>query len=410
VIYQAYQAHADFLGPLRTFAGMTAAALGIPLGLPVSAFSESRVLRNLAAVHQLLANARLSHRRPAFAITRTTVGNREVAVREEAVQVRPFGTLLRFAKPDVAAEQPRVLLIAPMSGHFATLLRGTVETMLPEHDVYVTDWHNARSVPLYQGRFDLDDFIDHVIGFIETLGPGAHVVAVCQPAVAALAAIALMAQENNPAQPRSLTLMAGPIDARVNPTKVNELAERRSIDWFEHNLIDMVPLRYPGAWRRVYPGFVQLTSFMAMNVERHVKAHRDLYEHMIRGDAGKAEAIRTFYDEYFAVMDLPAEFYLQTVRAVFQEHLLPLGRFESRGYPVEPRAIRRTALLTVEGEKDDICAVGQTLAAQDLCSGIRPYMRRHYVQTGVGHYGVFNGRRWQTQIYPILRNFILASA
>ncbi len=374
------------------------------------ALAESRWLRNLAAIHQLLANTRLSHRRPAFGITRVAVGNREVAVREEVVQVRPFGTLLRFAKDGVTTEQPRVLLIAPMSGHFATLLRGTVETMLPEHDVFVTDWHNARSVSLLQGRFDLDDFIDHVIGFIETLGPGTHVVAVCQPAAALLAAVALMAQENNPAQPRSMTLMAGPIDTRVNPTKVNELAQQHSMDWFERRLIDLVPLRYPGAMRRVYPGFVQLTSFMAMNAERHLKAHRDLYEHMTKGETSKADAIRTFYDEYFAVMDLPAEFYLQTVRAVFQDHLLALGRFESRGIPVEPRAIRRTALLTVEGEKDDICAVGQTLAAQDLCSGIRPYMRRHYVQVGAGHYGVFNGRRWQTQIYPILRNFILASA
>src|SRR5258708_4870641 len=240
---------------------MTAAALGVPLGLPVPALAESRWLRNLAAIHQLLAN------------TRVAVGNREVAVREEVVQVRPFGTLLRFAKDGVTTEQPRVLLIAPMSGHFATLLRGTVETMLPEHDVFVTDWHNARSVSLLQGRFDLDDFIDHVIGFIETLGPGTHVVAVCQPAAALLAAVALMAQENNPAQPRSMTLMAGPIDTRVNPTTVNELAQQHSIDWFERRLIDLVPLRYPGAMRRVYPGFVQLTSFMAMNAERHLKAH-----------------------------------------------------------------------------------------------------------------------------------------
>jgi poly(3-hydroxybutyrate) depolymerase len=405
MIYQAYQARADLLAPMRALAGMTAGALG----LPIPGLAANPLLRNWAAVHQLLAEVRLTHERPAFGITHVRVGNAEVAVRETAVQTRPFGTLLRFEK-DVMVEQPRVLLVAPMSGHFATLLRNTVETMLPEHDVYITDWHNARNVPLWHGRFDLDDYIDHVIGFIETLGPGTHVVAVCQPSNAVLAAVALMAQESNPAQPRSMTLMAGPIDTRVNPTKVNELAQQHSIEWFEHRLIGIVPLRYPGALRRVFPGFVQLTSFLSMNLDRHLKAHRDLYDHLVKGETAKAETIRAFYEEYFAVMDLPAEFYLQTVRTVFQEHLLALGRFESRGIRVEPRAIRRTALLTVEGEKDDICAVGQTLAAQELCSGIRPYMRRHYVQTGVGHYGVFAGRRWQTQIYPILRNFILASA
>jgi poly(3-hydroxybutyrate) depolymerase len=405
MIYQAYQARADILRPVRAMAGLAAAALGGP------APDAPRLpwLRNIAAGHQLLANVQLTHTRPAFGISRIRCGNDEVAVVEEAVQVRPFGTLLRFKK-DIQAEQTRVLLVAPMSGHFATLLRGTVETLLPEHDVYITDWHNARNVPLRHGAFDFDDFIDHVIGFIETLGQGAHVIAVCQPSVAVLAAVALMAQESNPAQPRSMTLMAGPIDTRVNPTKVNELASERPIEWFERNLIGSVPLRYRGALRRVYPGFVQLASFMSMNLERHIKAHNDLYDHLVKGETEKAEAIRSFYEEYFAVMDLPAEFYLQTVNKVFQQHLLPLGKLTSRGEPVEPRAIRRTALLTVEGERDDICAVGQTLAAQELCSNVRPYMRRHYVQAGVGHYGVFNGRRWQTQIYPIVRNFILAAS
>jgi poly(3-hydroxybutyrate) depolymerase len=405
LLYQAYQAHNDLLRPVRLLAEATAGTFR----LPVPGLSGIGWLRRIAAVNQLLAGARLSHERPAFGIARTRLGNDEVAVHEEAVQIRPFGTLLRFRK-DVETAQPRVLLVAPMSGHFATLLRGTVETMLPDHDVYITDWHNARSVPLHDGRFDFDDFIDHVIGFIERIGADTHVVAVCQPSVAVLAAAALMAQESNPVQPRSITLMAGPIDTRVNPTAVNALAQRRSIGWFERRLIGTVPLRHPGALRRVYPGFVQLTSFMAMNLERHLKAHRDLYDHLLAGDTARAEAIRSFYDEYFAVMDLPAEFYLETVRLVFQEHRLALGTLTSRDVPVEPRAIRRTALLTIEGEKDDICAVGQTLAAHDLCSGIRPFMKRHYVQTGVGHYGVFNGRRWQTQVYPIVRNFILAAS
>ena len=405
MIYQAYQLRVDLLGPGRALSGWLAQALGGPS----AETPHTPWFRRVAALNRLLANVRLTHARPPFGITTTRVGNQEVAVTEEAVQVRPFGTLLRFKK-DIQSEQTRVLLVSPMSGHFATLLRNTVETMLPEHDVYITDWHNARNVPLSDGKFDFDDFIDHVIGFIETMGPGAHVIAVCQPSVAVLVAAALMAQEGNPAQPRSMTLMAGPIDTRVSPTKVNELAQRHSIDWFERNLIGWVPLRYRGGLRRVYPGFVQLTSFMSMNLERHMKAHRDLYDHLVKGEIEKAAVIRDFYDEYFAVMDLPADFFLQTVSRVFQEHLLPRGRLTSRGEPVEPRAIRRTALLTVEGERDDICAVGQTLAAQELCSGIRPYMKRHYVQAGVGHYGVFAGRRWQTQIYPIVRNFILANS
>lgn len=296
-----------------------------------------------------------------------------------------------------------------MSGHFATLLRGTAQTLLADHDVYITDWHNARDIGLWHGQFGFDEFIDHVITFLQVLGPGVHVVAVCQPCVAVLAAVAIMAEDSDPAQPRSMTLMAGPIDVRVHPTEVNRLATSRPIDWFERNLIGIVPLRYPGAMRRVYPGFVQLAAFMSMNLDRHVKAQIDLFCHLANGEDEKAAAIRAFYDEYCAVMDLPAEFYLQTVRSVFQEHSLPLGKFEWRGRRTDPGAIRRTALFTVEGERDDICGVGQTLAAQELCSGIRPYMKRHHVQTGVGHYGVFAGRRWSNYIYPILRNVIYAS-
>ncbi len=404
MIYQNFQAYADSLAPLRSFANMAAAAL---MPLPPGS-SRSAVQRAVAALYELIARAGLSHRRPAFGIDRVAVAGRTVAVRETAVHRTPFATLLRFEK-DIKAAQPRVLLVAPMSGHFATLLRGTVRTMLAEHDVYITDWHNARDVGLRHGRFGFDDFIDHVMTFLEVLGPGAHVVAVCQPCVAVLAAVAIMAEDGHPAQPRSMTLMAGPIDTRLNPTAVNRLATSRPIGWFERNLIDCVPMRFDGAWRRVYPGFTQLAAFMSMNLDRHVKAQLDLFCHTANGEADKAAAIRKFYDEYLAVMDLPAEFYLQTVRAVFQEHALPLGRLEWRGRRVDPRAIRRTALFTVEGERDDICAVGQTLAAQDLCTGLRPSMKRHHVQTGVGHYGVFNGQRWSSLIYPMLRNIVYAS-
>jgi poly(3-hydroxybutyrate) depolymerase len=302
--------------------------------------------------------------------------------------------------------QPRVLLVAPMSGHFATLLRHTIEVMLPEHDMYVTDWKNARDVPLRDGGFGLDDFVAHIIRFLEAMGPGAHLVAVCQPAVPALAAVALMADAANPAQPRSMTLMAGPIDTRANPTKVNELAQSRPIAWFEKNLIGTVPWGFPGAHRRVYPGFLQLAAFISMNLDRHVTAHQAQFRNLVGGDATSALAHRQFYDEYGAVMDLPAEFYLETVQRVFQEHHLPTGRLTWRGQVVNPAAIRRTGLLTVEGERDDICAIGQTVAALDLCSGIRVNLKQNHLQTGVGHYGVFAGKRWAREVYPRVREMI----
>jgi poly(3-hydroxybutyrate) depolymerase len=370
--------------------------------------ADHLALRNLNAAYEIVARAGLTHQRRPFGIDGVTVGNREVAVHEEAAYSTPFGTLLHFKK-DIDMAQPRVLLVAPLSGHFATLLRATVKTMLPEHDVYITDWHNARDISLLHGRFGFDDYSDHLIQFLDHMGAGAHVIAVCQPCVATLVAVAVMAQGEHPARPRSMTLMAGPIDTRVNPTKVNELAQSKPIEWFEQNLLASVPLRYPGAFRRVYPGFVQLLAFMSMNIQRHVNAHRDLYDNLVRGDLEKAATIKTFYDEYFAVLDLTAEFYIETVRNVFQEHVLPLGKLTFRGRLVEPRAIRRTMLLTVEGERDDICAVGQTLAAHDLCSGLRPFHKRHYVQAGVGHYGVFSGRKWENQIYPTVRNAILAN-
>ena len=402
MLYLAYQLHADVMVPVRTWASMAANAGGPPL------LADHPAMRNLTAVYELIARSGLTHTRPAFGIDSVTVGNRVVEVREEAAAATAFGTLVHFKK-DIATAQPRVLMVAPLSGHFSTLLRATVQTMLPEHDVYITDWHNARDVPLTAGRFGFDEYIEHLIKFLDVMGPGTHVLAVCQPCVAVLAAVAVMAQSGSKAQPRSMTLMAGPIDTRVNPTTVNQLANKHPIDWFERTLTASVPLRYPGAFRRVYPGFVQLAAFMSMNVERHVKAHRELYENLANGELEKAAVTKAFYDEYFAVLDLTAEFYLETVRIIFQEYLLPLGKLTWKGERVDPTAIRRTMLLTVEGERDDICAVGQTVAAHDLCSKLRPYLKRHHMQAGVGHYGVFSGKRWENQIYPILKNVILSS-
>ncbi|MFN4089595.1 MAG: polyhydroxyalkanoate depolymerase [Alphaproteobacteria bacterium] len=404
MLYTAYQAHADVMDPIRALAGVAGATLrrGAELA-PGNPF-----LRSFAALNEMVARSRLTHSRPAFGIERVRVGNADVAVTEEAALSTPFGTLLHFRK-EIDATQPRVLLVAPMSGHFATLLRGTVETMLPEHDVYITDWHNARDVPLSAGRFGFDEYVDHVVGFLEAIGPGGHVIAVCQPCVQALAAVAVMSADRNPATPRSMTLMAGPIDTRVSPTKVNELATSQSIEWFERNLITRVPPRYAGAGRRVYPGFLQVGAFMGMNLGRHVRAHLDLYDNLVTGDAAKAGATKAFYDEYFAVLDLPAEFYLETVKDVFQDHLLARGALHHHGRRVDPTAIRRTAMLTVEGERDDICAPGQTLAAHDLCSRLPPFRKGHHLQPSVGHYGVFSGRRWNSEVYPLVRNLILSS-
>jgi poly(3-hydroxybutyrate) depolymerase len=405
-VYHAYQAHADLMWPIRTLAKAAAPSLSD------RRFGLARVptARRLAAACEVFRLTEMTHQRRPFGIASVCVAGEETAIVEETVQRTPFATLLHFRKSKPATDaQPRVLIVAPMSGHFATLLRETVRTMLAEHDVYITDWHNARDTPLAAGRFGLDEYVEHLMHFLDTIGPGAHLMAICQPCVAALAATALMSEDAHPATPLSLTLMAGPIDCRISPTTVNQLAAGKSIEWFERHLISVVPLRYPGAMRRVYPGFVQLGAFMSMNRERHITAFRELYENLLNEEHEKVEATRSFYEEYFAVADLPAEFYLETVSRVFQEHVLPRGALTWRDRVVKPAAIRRTALLTVEGERDDICAVGQTLAAQELCTGLRPYMRTHYVQAGVGHYGVFSGKRWTHQIYPIVRNVIHVS-
>lgn len=366
------------------------------------------LLRTAAAGTELFARSKLVHERPPFGIEAVVVGEREALIVEEAAFETPFATLLHFKK-DIQIEQPRVLVVAPMAGHFATLLRDTVRALLPDNDVYITDWHNARDILRSDGPFALDDYIDHIVKFFEHIGPGAHVVGVCQPCNALLATIGVMAQTGNVAQPRSMTLMAGPVDTRINPTAVNELATSHSIEWFEKNLIATVPHQFRGANRRVYPGFLQLAAFMSMNLPRHVRAHLDLFSHIARGEIEKANATRRFYDEYFAVLDLPAEFYLQTVQRVFQEHHLARGIFEWRGNRIDVGAIKKVALLTIEGEKDDICAPGQTLAAHDLCTGIKPHKKHHHLQPGVGHYGVFSGTKWQRQIYPLVRDTIRAN-
>jgi poly(3-hydroxybutyrate) depolymerase len=404
MIYQLYQAQADMLFPLRRFARLGASMTGL---FECGAFAPP-LARHAAAVWTLFADSAPTHQRPPFGIDSVTLGEQTMAVTEEAADDTSFGSLLHFRK-DSPITQPRVLLVAPMSGHFATLLRDTVRVMLPEHDVYITDWKNARDIPLADGRFGLDEFIDHLIRWLGVMGPGSHMVAVCQPAVPALAAAAVMAEAGDPAQPRSMTLMAGPIDTRVNPTKVNELAASRPIDWFERHLIGAVPWRYPGAFRHVYPGFVQLSAFMGMNLDRHISAHFNQWRSLVGGDEASAEAHRRFYDEYGAVMDLPAEFYLETVQRVFQDHDLPLGRFTWHGQMVRPDAIRRTGLLTVEGERDDICAIGQTMAALDLCSGIPLRLKQHHLQTDAGHFGVFSGKRWKREVYPRVREMIQAT-
>ena len=405
MLYDAYQAQVDLLAPLRAWAGLTSVMFRETYAGPRANY----MFKGIAAGAEILNRTQLIHARPDYEIDAIEIAGRQVPVRETAILETPFATLLRFNKL-ATMDQPRVLLVAPMAGHFPTLLRHTAITMLGEHDVYITDWKSARDVPLDAGRFGIDEYIEHTIRFFETIGPDAHVVAVCQPCAALLATVAVMAKANHPCQPRSMTLMAGPIDTRVNPTAVNDLATSHPIEWFEKHLITTVPRRYAGAHRRVYPGFLQLSAFMSMNLPRHVRAHLDLFEHIRRGEDDKASANRKFYDEYFSVSDLPAEFYLETVQNIFQEFHLPRGEFRYRDQRVEPAAIRKTALLTIEGGRDDICAVGQTVAAHDLCPSIKPFRKKHYVQPGVGHYGVFSGSRWQSQIYPIVRNMILANS
>lgn len=403
MLYDAYQAQNDIFGPIRLMAGTASEWLGHSW----PTIGDMPWMRGAAAAMELLSHAGLSHERPDFRIGAITIDGREVAVSEEVVASHPFCNLLHFRKHS-SRNEPTVLVVAPLSGHFATLLRGTVQTLLADHNVYLTDWKNARDVPLLYGRFDLDDFVDLLLRFIRLLGRGIHVMAVCQPSVPVLAAVSLLAADNDPGQPSSMILMGGPIDPHAGPTAVTRFAEAHSLDWFERTVVTTVPARYCGAFRRVYPGFLQLAGFLSMNFERHVSAHWTMFRDLARGSGESAAATRAFYDEYSAVMDLPADFYLQTIERVFHRRDLALGQFRVRGRPVAPAAIEKTALMTVEGERDDVCGPGQTFAAQALCAAIPAEKKTHHLQPKVGHYGVFHGRRWQTETYPRVKAFIQA--
>lgn len=376
---------------------------------PFNPLSHTHIGRHAVAACEVFERTTRRYDKPEFGITETSVDGAKVAVREEVVWQRPFCRLVHFERdlPQARSEQdPRILLLAPMSGHFATLLRGTVQTLLPGHEVFITDWQDARDVPIGAGRFDLDDYIEYLMQMIRHFGGDVHVFAVCQPSVPALAAISLMEADGEYEVPHSLILAGGPVDTRVSPTAVNKLAERRNIDWFRNNVITNVPWPNLGFGRAVYPGFLQLTGFMTMNLDRHLKAHKDLFRHLVHGDGDSAEKHRDFYDEYLAVMDLTAEFYLQTIETVFMRHALPMGTMRHRGRLVDPGQIRRVAIMTIEGEKDDITGIGQCRAALDLASNLSDEMKLHYECPGVGHYGVFNGSRFRADIAPRIAQFV----
>ncbi|WP_372054525.1 polyhydroxyalkanoate depolymerase [Tistrella mobilis] len=406
MLYQLHELHAATVTPIRL---MAKAAQRIHSS-PFNPMSYSPYGRMVAAAAEVIERVTDRYEKPAFGLDHTVIDGRTVPVVEEIVHDLTFCKLLHFRRDTEGLNDPKLLLVAPLSGHYATLLRGTVEALLPDHDVYITDWVDARMVPVFEGPFHFDDYVEYVIEFLHLLGPGTNVMAVCQPSVPVLAAVSLMNAANDPCAPATMTLMGGPIDTRESPTQVNQLAMTRPLKWFEDNVIHSVPGIYPGVMRRVYPGFVQLTGFMTMNLERHIGAHVKLYEHLVRGDGDSAEAHRSFYDEYLSVMDLPAEYYIETIDRVFQRHLLPKREMVVNGKLVDPSAITRTAVMTVEGELDDISGIGQTRASHKLCNNLPEHMHAHYEQAGVGHYGIFNGRRWREQVKPRIAAFIRAHA
>lgn len=379
---------------------------------PSNPWAHTTAGKSLAAACELFERSTRRYAQPEWGIDSTTVGGERVPVRINGVWERPFCRLLHFERVfdhPPKRPQPKLLIVAPMSGHYATLLRGTVEAFLPNHEVFMTEWVDARMVPVTEGRFDLDDYVDYIISMLHLLGGDTHVMGVCQPSVPVLMAAARMEAEDDPYVPSSMVLMGGPIDTRINPTAVNKLAQDRGIEWFRRHVITKVPFPNPGFMRDVYPGFLQLNGFVSMNLDRHIEAHRKLFQHLVMGDGDSAQKHREFYDEYLAVMDLSAEFYLQTVEQVFIRHLLPKGEMTHRGVPVDPARIRRVALMTVEGEHDDISGVGQTEAAHRLCVNVPHEMKAHYVQLGVGHYGVFNGSRFRSEIAPRIADFVLSN-
>ena len=401
----------DMQHALLTPARMTAELLRTAYQHPMNPISYTQAGRSLAASAEIFERVTRKFGKPSFELPTTVINGKTVEVEEQIVFEKPFANLIHFRRK-IKRKDPKVLIVAPMSGHYATLLRGTVEALLPHHDVYITDWNDARQVPLSAGRFNLDDYIAHVREFLSLLGSDVHVIAVCQPAVPVFAAVALMEADEDPARPLSMTLMGGPIDARVSPTKVNEMAERNPGHWLAQTVVTQVPFYYPGGYRKVYPGFIQLGSFVSMNLDRHVGSHMKFFQHLVEGDGDSAGTHRKFYDEYLSVMDIPGEFYLQTVDVVFQRFLLPQGKMvwknplNEQTYPVNAKAIKRTALLTIEGELDDISANGQTTAAHELAANLPSDHQFHHFQEKTGHYGIFNGRKWREEIMPRIRHFI----
>ena len=403
MLYHLHEMSHAAMTPLR----MAAGTMGQVYRSPLFPGSGTGIGRALAAGCEVVERVTQRYDKPKFGFDEVDIGRERVPVREEVVFSLPFCDVLHFRRL-TDRQDPRVLVVAPMSGHHATLLRGTVAAMLPDHDVYVTDWANARDVPLSRGGFDLEDFVDYLLTFFEELGPDLHVVAVCQPSVPALAACSVASTDTVFTRPLSMTLIGGPVDTRVAPTPVNMAIHDKPLSWFDHAVISRVPANRPGAWRRVYPGFLSLTGFMTMNLERHVGAHMDLFQHLVEGDGDGAAQHRAFYDEYMSVMDLPAEYYLQTLDQVFMKHARPEGLITWQGETVEPKAVEKTALMTVEGARDDITPPGQTQAAHRLCLNIPGTMRAHHLQDDVGHFGAFNGRRWREETYPRVRDFIRA--
>ena len=403
MFYQLYEINHAMMAPWRAAAD----AMRMAYTNPLNPIAHTYMGRNLAAGLEVFERSTRRYGKPEFGLTETIIDGKAIAIDETIVWRQPFCNLIHFERilERPGRSDPRVLIVAPMSGHYATLLRGTVEAMLPSSDVYITDWIDARMVPLADGSFDLDDYIEYVIDMLHVLGPDTHVIAVCQPAVPVLAAAAVMEGRKDPLAPASMTLMGGPIDTRINPTAVNQLAKEKPIEWFRDNVVMPVPFPQPGFMRPVYPGFLQLSGFMSMNLDRHLIAQKDFFDHLVKNDGDAAEKHRDFYDEYLAVMDLTAEFYLQTVDTVFMRHALPKGEMMYRGERVDTSAIRKVALFTVEGENDDISGVGQTEAAQTICPNIPDTMRQHYVQPDVGHYGVFNGSRFRREIAPRIMAF-----
>ena len=408
MLYDIYEFQRSMLAGAGAMAGWGAEVLGNPAN-PFAYLGGGAVT---ASALEVFAHAAAPRGKPAFGLDRTTVDGREVAVTEEVVLARPFGQLKRFRRDGVEGG-PKLLIVAPMSGHYATLLRGTVERMLPVADVHITDWADARTVPLSAGRFDLDDYIDYLVAFLEAMGEDgsgrAHMLAVCQPSVPSYAAVALMSADGHPHRPATLTMMGGPVDTREAPTAVNTLATQRPHAWFQQNVIVTVPMTYPGAGRRVYPGFLQLAGFMSMNLGNHMVSHWEMFKHLVRGDGESAGATKDFYEEYRSVCDMTAEFYLQTIDVVFQTHALPRGTMTHRGRPVDPGAITDVALLAIEGERDDISGLGQTRAALSLATNLPEAKKRYLMAEGAGHYGIFNGSRWRGTIAPVVEEWMAAN-